>query len=51
MKQVGRNEKLNLLKRVACIGVVFIHVTFPGVFGQIVGDAAGFAVPVFLMTA
>ena len=51
MEQAGRNARLNLLKGFACIGVVFIHVTFPGVFGQIIKDAAGFAVPVFFITA
>ena len=51
MEQAGRNARLNLLKGFACIGVVFIHVTFPGVFGQIIKDAAGFAVPVFFLTS
>ena len=42
------NVKLNFLKGIACMGVVFIHITFPGLFGQIVLCASGYAVPVFL---
>ncbi len=29
--------------------MVFIHITFPDIFGQIVGKASAFAVPIFLM--
>ncbi len=46
-----RNIKLNLLKGFACFGVVFIHIQFPGLFGQLMRYAAGFAVPIFFMTA
>ena len=45
------NVKLNLLKCFACIGVVFIHVNYPGVFGKIVSLASEYAVPVFYMVA
>lgn len=45
------NAKLNLLKGFACMGVVFIHVVFPGIFGQIVQTASAYAVPVFFMIA
>lgn len=45
------NVKLNLLKALACIGVVFIHVRFPGAFGEIISYAATFAVPIFFMIA
>lgn len=45
------NLKLNLLKGFACIGVVFIHITFPGMFGQIVKYASNYAVPIFFMIA
>ncbi len=45
------NFKLYLLKSFACIGVVFIHIPFPGLFGQIVQSASGYAVPVFFMIA
>ncbi len=46
-----RNSCLNLLKCIACFGVVFIHVTFPGVFGDIVKYISIFAVPLFMMIA
>ncbi len=45
------NAKLHLLKGFACAGVVFIHISFPGLFGQIVLCASAYAVPVFFMTA
>ena len=46
-----RIYKLDLLKGAACVGVVFTHVTFPGLWGKAVMRAAGFAVPVFFMIA
>ena len=47
-----RNEVLNLLKGLACIAVVFIHIHFPGVVGIIIWKSlASFAVPSFLMIA
>lgn len=46
-----KNEKLNLLKGLACVCVVFIHIHFPGRFGEIVVEVSSFAVPVFYMTA
>jgi surface polysaccharide O-acyltransferase-like enzyme len=45
------NYKLNLLKCFACIGVVFIHVSFPGLVGKVVSGASLYAVPIFFMTA
>ena len=50
-RQKETNVKLDLLKGCACIGVVFIHVSFPGTFGQIVNYISTFAVPVFYMIA
>lgn len=44
-----RNNFLNFLKGIGCIGVVFIHVLFPGVFGKIIARLAAFAVPVFFL--
>ena len=38
-----RIYKLDLLKGAACVGVVFTHVTFPGLWGKAVMRAAGFA--------
>lgn len=46
-----KNVKLNLLKAFACISVVFVHVRFPGVFGQITSTIAAFAVPIFYMVS
>ena len=46
-----RNNCLNILKCIACFGVVFIHITFPGTLGDIVKYASTFAVPLFFMIA
>lgn len=46
-----RNKMLNFLKGIGCIGVVFIHVAFPGLAGEVISGLAQFAVPVFLMVA
>lgn len=51
MNEFKRNAMLNLLKGFACIGVVLIHVTFPGMVGEIIKLASAFAVPVFFLTA
>ncbi|WP_022750259.1 acyltransferase family protein [Lachnobacterium bovis] len=51
MEKRNVNVKLNLLKGFACMGVVFIHITFPGLFGQIVLYASAYAVPIFFMVA
>ena len=45
------NNLLNCFKGIACIGVVFIHVHFPGILGDIVWRLAQFAVPIFFMTS
>ena len=44
-----RNELLNFLKGIGCLGVVFIHIPFPGIVGDTIVRLAAFAVPVFLM--
>lgn len=51
MKNNNMNYKLNFLKGIACMGVIFIHITFPGMFGQIIKYASAYAVPIFFMTA
>lgn len=52
MEQIKNiNLKLNLLKGFACMGVVFMHITFPGLFGEIVKEASAYAVPIFFMIA
>lgn len=51
MEKNNKNIKLNLLKGFGCMGVVFIHVSFPGMIGLVVGRAASYAVPIFYMIA
>ncbi len=51
MNGTSKNVKLNLLKGFACICVVFIHIAFPGMLGQIVKAASSYAVPIFFMIA
>ncbi len=51
MERENKNVKLNFLKCFACIGVVFIHIMFPGMFGNIVSKISQYAVPVFFMIA
>lgn len=43
------NHCLNVIKGIACIGVVFTHVLFPGKIGNIILTAAACLVPVFFM--
>lgn len=45
------NYCMDFLKGIACIFVVFIHVKFPGDFGQAVQAIARFAVPFFFMVS
>ena len=45
----ARNPAIDFLKGLACIGVVFNHVMFPGLFGVIVAFTSYFAVPIFFM--
>lgn len=47
--QDTRNYALDLLKGIGCIGVVFMHVTFPGKAGGVIHKFAEFSVPVFIM--
>lgn len=43
------NYFLNCLKGIACIGVVFIHVAFPGLFGKYIYTIASAGVPLFFL--
>lgn len=45
----NRNNMLSFFKGIGCMGVVFIHVTFPGCFGQVISKLFQFAVPIFFM--
>lgn len=45
----NQNQSINLLKGIACIAVVFIHVPFPGVFGQLVIALARSGVALFFV--
>lgn len=40
-------DSLDCVKGVACIFVILIHCTFPGVFGETLRSIARFAVPLF----
>ena len=51
VEKKSRNRCLNFLKGIACIGVVFIHIHFPGVTGDVAWRLSQFAVPLFLMIA
>lgn len=44
-----RNFTLDFVKGIACIFVVFIHVPFPGIVGEMISELADFAVPFFYM--
>ena len=43
------NRLLNVLKGIACLLVVFIHVPFPGVFGRNIAKIGDVAVPFFFL--
>lgn len=46
-----RNQSLDAVKAVAALGVVFIHVSFPGQTGQVIKALARSAVPFFFMVS
>ena len=50
-RQTDRNNCLNIFKFIACFGVVFIHVPFPGILGKCLSHIFLFAVPYFFMIA
>lgn len=43
------NVMLNFMKAIACIGVILIHVPFPGVIGELIKKIFSFSVPFFFM--
>lgn len=45
----GQNNTLNFLKAIACIAVVFIHVRFPGTFGEGIAALSRSAVALFFI--
>lgn len=51
MNGVKLNTTLNIIKGFACIGVVFIHITFPGIVGDSVLYVSAYAVPAFFLIA
>ncbi|MDY2699304.1 MAG: acyltransferase [Lachnospiraceae bacterium] len=51
MKKNGINTTINAFKGIACIGVVFIHIKFPGKLGDIIMVISGFAVPFFFLVS
>ncbi len=46
---MSENKVLNFLKGIGCLAVIFIHVKFPGKFGEMISLLCQFAVPIFLM--
>lgn len=48
-KRVKQHDGINMLKGVACIVVVFLHISFPGIIGKLIGFFLNFSVPVFFM--
>ena len=44
-----QNDGVNMLKGIACIIVVFLHISFPGILGKVIGFELNFSVPVFFM--
>lgn len=51
MERRERNRCLDFIKGLACIGVVFMHCTFPYPYGQVISFICKFAVPIFFMTS
>lgn len=48
--QLNKQQNVfNLIKGLACICVVFIHVRFPGIVGDVIWKLSQYAVPTFLM--
>lgn len=46
-----RNKLLDCLKGFGCILVIFMHIPFPGILGEIIHETGQIAVPVFIMTS
>ena len=46
-KATKRNWYIDVLKGIACIGIIFIHCEFPGLFGGLVESVNRWAVPLF----
>lgn len=44
-----KNTSINVIKGIACILVIFIHVPFPGIWGNVVSRFAQVVVPFFFM--
>ncbi len=51
MVDVKHNRMIDFFKGIACVGVVFMHILFPGMFGRILKVLCAWAVPVFFMIA
>lgn len=44
-----RNRNIDILKGIACLGVIIMHCSFPGIFGKLIAYLFKFAVPIFFM--
>ena len=51
MEVKKRNRCLDFMKGLACIGVVFMHCSFPYPYGQVISFVFKFAVPIFFMVS
>ncbi len=49
MNKNKENILLNFTKGISCLGVVLIHVCFPGIIGEILKKIFSYAVPLFFM--
>lgn len=47
----NKNQCLYSIKAICCIAVIFMHCTFPGVFGKLVSYFFKIAVPIFFMVS
>lgn len=48
---MSRNRNVDMLKGIACLGVVIMHCSFPGTFGKLIAYLFKFAVPIFFMVS
>ena len=46
-----KNQRLNIVKAIACASVIVLHCPFPGIVGKILYGFARFAVPFFFMVS
>ena len=47
--KTGRNRCLDFFKGIAALGVVFVHITFPGIFGKCISAIGSCGVMLFFL--